>query len=41
MKRDKRKLTQRNPFVVLALKRKAGTHRKPHKATRGKQHWEL
>lgn len=25
---------QRNPFVVLALKRKAGSHRKPSKALR-------
>ena len=25
---------QRNPFVVLALKRKAGSHRKPTKALR-------
>ena len=25
---------QRNPFVVLALKRKAGNHRKPNKALR-------
>ena len=32
----KRKMTvkQRNPFVVLALKRKAGNHRKPNKALR-------
>ncbi len=25
---------QRNPFVALALKRKAGSHRKPNKALR-------
>ncbi len=25
---------QRNPFVVLTLKRKAGSHRKPFKAMR-------
>ena len=32
----KRKMTvkQRNPFVVLALKRKAGSHRKTNKAVR-------
>ena len=32
----KRKMTvkQRNPFVVLALKRKAGSHRKSNKALR-------
>ena len=28
---------QRNPFVVLALLRKAGTHRKPNKAIRRKE----
>ncbi len=27
-------LPKRNPFVVLALKRKAGSHRKPNKAIR-------
>lgn len=36
MKTDKLKLTKRNPFVSLAMKRKAGSHRKPHKALRGK-----
>ena len=32
----KRKITvkQRNPFVVLTLKRKAGSHRKTNKAVR-------
>ena len=28
---------QRNPFVVLALKRKAGSHRKSNKAMRKAQ----
>jgi len=34
----KYKLTakQRNPFVALAYKRKAGSHTKSHKALRGK-----
>jgi len=31
---------QRNPFVVLALKRKAGSHRKPNKAMRKAQKQE-
>ncbi len=33
----KRKLTvrQRNPFVALAIKRKAGSHKKPYKSLRG------
>jgi hypothetical protein len=32
----KRKMTvkQRNPFVALAMKRKAGSHRKTNKAVR-------
>ena len=35
----KRKMTvkQRNPFVVLTLKRKAGSHAKPFKALRKAQ----
>ena len=39
MKRKCRKLTvaQRNPFVVAALKRKAGSHRKSNKALRRAQ----
>ena len=28
MKRDKRKLVKRNPFVTLAVKRKAGKHKR-------------
>lgn len=36
MKRDKRKLTKRNPYVLLAIKRKAGSHDKPYKAMRSK-----
>lgn len=39
MKTDKRKLVQRNPFVALAINRKAGSHTKPYKSVRGKQHW--
>ena len=34
MKRKPRALPVRNPFVVLALKRAAGTHRKSQKAVR-------
>lgn len=34
MKRKPKPLAARNPFVVLAMKRKAGTHRKPNKAIR-------
>ena len=34
MKRKPKPLATRNPFVVLAMKRKAGTHRKPNKAIR-------
>ena len=34
MKRKPKSLATRNPFVVLAMKRKAGTHRKPNKAIR-------
>ena len=34
-KSDKKKLTRRNPFVALAIKRKAGTHTKLHKYLRG------
>jgi hypothetical protein len=41
MKHDKIVLTKRNPFVLLALKRKAGSHTKPHKSVRGKQHWDV
>jgi hypothetical protein len=29
------KLKPRNPYVVLALKRRAGTHTKTHKQLRG------
>lgn len=36
MKTRKNTLVPRNPFVVLASKRKAGSHDKPHKAKRGK-----
>lgn len=34
MKRKPKPPTTRNPFVVLAMKRKAGPHRKPNKAIR-------
>ena len=34
MKRKPKPLATRNPFVVLAMKRKAGSHRKPNKAIR-------
>lgn len=34
MKRKPKTLPKRNPFVVLAMKRKAGSHRKPNKAIR-------
>ena len=34
MKRKPQPLDTRNPFVVLAMKRKAGSHRKPNKAIR-------
>lgn len=34
MKRKPKTPATRNPFVVLAMKRKAGTHRKPNKAIR-------
>jgi hypothetical protein len=34
MKRKLKPLATRNPFVVLAMKRKAGSHRKPNKAIR-------
>jgi len=34
MKTDKPKLKQRNPFVVLAMNRKAGSHRKTNKQMR-------
>jgi hypothetical protein len=34
MKRKLKPLATRNPFVVLAIKRKAGSHRKPNKAIR-------
>lgn len=34
MKPSKKKLVQRNPFVVLAMKRKAGSHRKTNKQLR-------
>lgn len=37
MKTDKRKLVKRNPFVPLAMNRKAGSHDKPYKAIRGKE----
>ncbi len=41
MKRDKRKLVKRNPFVTLAIKRKAGSHDKPYKAMRSKLNRDL
>ena len=41
MKTDKRKLVKRNPFVPLAMNRKAGSHTKPYKAMRGKENREL
>ena len=41
MKRDKKKLVKRNPFVALAINRKAGTHTKPYKSVRGKQNRNL
>lgn len=34
MKRKPQASTARNPYVALALSRKAGTHRKPNKALR-------
>ena len=34
MKSKPRRLAARNPFVALALKRRAGAHRKPNKAVR-------
>lgn len=34
MKRKPKPLATRNPFVVLAMQRKAGSHRKPNKAMR-------
>jgi hypothetical protein len=34
MKRKRKTLIKRNPFVALAMKRKAGSHRKPNKAIR-------
>jgi hypothetical protein len=37
MKTAKRVLVKRNPYVSLAILRKAGAHRKPFKATRGAQ----
>ena len=36
MKTVKRVPKQRNPFVALAIKRKAGSHAKPYKSMRGK-----
>ena len=41
MKTDKRKLVKRNPFVSLAMKRKAGSHDKPYKSLRGKENRKL
>ena len=41
MKTDKRKLVRRNPFVALAINRKAGSHTKPYKSVRGKQYWDV
>lgn len=35
--KNKNKLKFRNPFVTLAIKRKAGSHDKPYKAMRGKE----
>lgn len=40
MKTDKRKLTKRNPYVALAINRKAGSHTKPYKSMRGKANRE-
>jgi hypothetical protein len=34
MNRKPKPLATRNPFVVFAMKRKAGSHRKPNKAIR-------
>lgn len=34
MKSSKQKLKRRNPFVVLAMNRKAGSHRKTNKQMR-------
>ena len=34
MKRKQKTVKQRNPFVVLALKRRAGAHEKTYKAIR-------
>lgn len=34
MKRKPKLAAARNPFVALAMKRKAGSHRKPNKAVR-------
>jgi len=38
---NKRKLVKRNPFVPLAIKRKAGSHTKPYKSMRGKQNRDI
>jgi hypothetical protein len=37
MKPSKQKLKQRNPFVALAMNRKAGSHRKTNKQMRRKE----
>lgn len=41
MKTDKKRLVRRNPYVALAMKRKAGTHTKPYKSVRGKENRDL
>lgn len=41
MKTDKIKLTKRNCFALLAMKRKAGSHTKPYKSVRGKENRNL
>lgn len=40
MKSDKQKLVKRNPYVSLAMNRKAGSHTKPYKSVRGKTNRE-
>lgn len=41
MDTSKKKLVKRNPFVALAIMRKAGSHTKPYKSMRGKQNRDL
>ncbi len=40
MKSDKKTLVRRNPFIPLAMNRKAGSHTKPYKSLRGKANRE-